>query len=116
MRIDVGDSPLSWGVHCADDPRNEPRQAVLTEIADAGYRQVELGTLGYLPETQPDADPDRRSLRPRSAAGRRRVGDPVETSPTSRGSRLSWASGPCCTRTSRASSSSRTRFTARWRN
>lgn len=50
MRIRVGNSPVSWGVHYADDPRNEPWETVLDEIGSAGYRHVELGTLGYVPE------------------------------------------------------------------
>jgi inosose dehydratase len=50
VAIPVGNSPVSWGVHYAEDARNEPWQEVVDGIARAGYDRLELGTLGYLPE------------------------------------------------------------------
>lgn len=50
MTITVGNSPVSWGVHYAEDPRNDPWEEVIDGIASAGYSHLELGTLGYLPE------------------------------------------------------------------
>lgn len=53
MPVDVSNSPVSWGVHYGEDSRNLPWQAVLRDIADAGYRHVELGVLGYVPDDGP---------------------------------------------------------------
>jgi inosose dehydratase len=46
----VAASPTSWGVDYADAPDNPPWPEVLDGIADAGFRALELGPLGYLPE------------------------------------------------------------------
>ena len=46
----IGNAPCSWGVEFADDPRNPPWRRVLRECAQAGYRGIELGPVGYLPE------------------------------------------------------------------
>jgi len=48
--IELGNAPCSWGVEFADDPRNPPWRQVLREAADAGYRGMELGPVGYMPE------------------------------------------------------------------
>lgn len=53
MAIRIGNAPCSWGVEFADVPRNPPWQSVLAECAGAGYRGIELGPVGYMPE-----DPD----------------------------------------------------------
>lgn len=50
MALQLANTPVSWGVHYPEDPRNEPWQAVLDGIAAAGYRSLELGALGYLPQ------------------------------------------------------------------
>jgi inosose dehydratase len=41
----------SWGVDYVDTPGNPPWETVLDEIAEAGYCFVELGPVGYLPDT-----------------------------------------------------------------
>jgi inosose dehydratase len=46
-------APGSWGVEPPGDPGFPPRDTVLDEMRDAGYRYIELGPVGYLPE-----DPD----------------------------------------------------------
>ena len=50
MTILVGNAPCSWGVEFADDLRNPPWRQVLQENRDAGYRGIELGPVGYMPE------------------------------------------------------------------
>lgn len=50
MQIPIGNAPCSWGVEFADDPRNPQWQQVLDEAAAAGYRGMELGPIGYMPE------------------------------------------------------------------
>jgi inosose dehydratase len=50
MAIDIGNAPCSWGVEFADDPRNPPWRQVLRDCAAAGYRGIELGPVGYMPE------------------------------------------------------------------
>jgi inosose dehydratase len=49
MQVRLGNSPVSWGVHYPDDPRNEPWRDVLDGIAQAGYRWIELGPFDYMP-------------------------------------------------------------------
>lgn len=53
MTIRIGNAPCSWGVEFADDPRNPTWQQVLQDCADAGYKGIELGPVGFMPE-----DPD----------------------------------------------------------
>ena len=50
MTISLGNAPCSWGVEFFDDPRNPPWTRVLDECREAGYRGVELGPIGYMPE------------------------------------------------------------------
>ena len=50
MKIDIGNSPCSWGVEFADDPRNPSWEQVLDECRDSGYKGIELGPVGFLPE------------------------------------------------------------------
>jgi inosose dehydratase len=45
----LGSCPDSWGVWYADDPRQTPWRRFLDELAQAGYRYLELGPYGYLP-------------------------------------------------------------------
>jgi len=53
MTIRIGNAPCSWGVEFPDDPRNPPWETVLRECAEAGYKGIELGPVGFMPE-----DPD----------------------------------------------------------
>ena len=48
--IQIGNAPCSWGVEFADDPRNPPWRQVLKENAEAGFKGIELGPVGYMPE------------------------------------------------------------------
>ena len=50
MTIQIGNAPCSWGVEFADDPRNPAWKSVLKDCADAGYKGIELGPVGYMPE------------------------------------------------------------------
>ncbi len=50
MAIKIGNAPCSWGVEFGDDPRNPSWQSVLDDAKTAGYRGMELGPLGFLPE------------------------------------------------------------------
>lgn len=50
MSIRIGNAPCSWGVEFAGDPRNPPWRQVLADCAAAGYRGIELGPVGYMPE------------------------------------------------------------------
>jgi inosose dehydratase len=50
MQLSIGNAPCSWGVEFFDDPRNPPWTRVLDEARAAGYRGIELGPLGYMPE------------------------------------------------------------------
>ena len=64
-RLRLGSCPDSWGVWFADDPAQTPWRRFLDELAEAGYRWLELGPYGYLP-TDPGRlrdEVDRRGLR-----------------------------------------------------
>ena len=50
MTISIGNAPCSWGVEFADDPRNPSWQQVLDDCVTAGYRGIELGPVGFMPE------------------------------------------------------------------
>ena len=50
MTIRIGNAPCSWGVEFAGDPRNPTWQTVLQDCAGAGYRGIELGPIGFMPE------------------------------------------------------------------
>ena len=50
MAISIGNAPCSWGVEFANDPRNPAWRKVLKDCADAGYRGIELGPIGFMPE------------------------------------------------------------------
>ena len=50
MTIRIGNAPCSWGVEFADDPRNPSWQTVLKDCAVAGYKGIELGPVGFMPE------------------------------------------------------------------
>jgi inosose dehydratase len=48
--LEVGNAPLSWGVFEGDAATNPRWETVLDEIVEAGYRRLELGPIGFLPE------------------------------------------------------------------
>ncbi len=48
--IRIGNAPCSWGVEFASDPRNPSWQQVLADCAAAGYKGIELGPIGFMPE------------------------------------------------------------------
>lgn len=48
--IKIGNAPCSWGVEFADDPRNPSWRRVLSDCAQAGYKGIELGPIGFMPE------------------------------------------------------------------
>jgi len=48
-RLRLGTCPDSWGVWFADDPLQTPWTRFLDEVAEVGYRWLELGPYGYLP-------------------------------------------------------------------
>jgi inosose dehydratase len=48
--IEIGNAPCSWGIEFANDPRNPEWRSVLKDCAAAGYRGIELGPVGYMPE------------------------------------------------------------------
>ena len=50
MTIRIGNAPCSWGVEFANDPRNPAWETVLKECAEAGYKGIELGPIGFMPE------------------------------------------------------------------
>lgn len=50
MNIKIGNAPCSWGVEFADDARNPTWETVLRECAEAGYKGIELGPVGFMPE------------------------------------------------------------------
>ena len=50
MAVRIGNAPCSWGVEFADDPRNPSWRQVLRECAGAGYRGIELGPVGFMPD------------------------------------------------------------------
>jgi inosose dehydratase len=53
VRVVLGSAPDSWGVWFSDDPRQTPWDRFLDEVAEAGYRWIELGPYSYLP-TDPE--------------------------------------------------------------
>ncbi|HET9650463.1 MAG TPA: TIM barrel protein [Microlunatus sp.] len=48
-KITIGTAPDSWGVWFPSDPAQLPAGQFLREVAEAGYRAIELGPYGYLP-------------------------------------------------------------------
>ncbi|WP_293576552.1 TIM barrel protein [Phaeobacter sp.] len=50
MTIRIGNAPCSWGVEFAQDPRNPEWRTVLQQCAEAGYKGIELGPVGFMPE------------------------------------------------------------------
>ncbi|WP_375256411.1 TIM barrel protein [Yoonia sp.] len=50
MMIKIGNAPCSWGIEFASDPAYPTWQSVLSQCAGAGYKGIELGPIGYMPE------------------------------------------------------------------
>lgn len=50
MTIQIGNAPCSWGIEFASDPAYPSWQLVLQQCAEAGYKGIELGPIGYMPE------------------------------------------------------------------
>ncbi|MGH2950066.1 MAG: sugar phosphate isomerase/epimerase family protein [Solirubrobacteraceae bacterium] len=50
MRVRLATGPVSWGVDFAGAPSNPPWRQVLDDIGRSGFRYIELGPVGYLPE------------------------------------------------------------------
>lgn len=50
MSLKIGIAPNSWGVEDPKNPFNPPWIKVFDEAAEAGYKGVELGPFGYLPQ------------------------------------------------------------------
>ena len=65
MTIEIGTAPDAWGVWFPDDPRQIPWPRFLDEVAEVGYKWIELGPYGYLPTNQTTlkAELDQRGLR-----------------------------------------------------
>lgn len=49
----IGNAPCSWGIEFASDPAYPTWQSVLAQCAGAGYKGIELGPIGYMPEDPP---------------------------------------------------------------
>jgi inosose dehydratase len=49
MKVRVGSAPDSWGIWFPDDPNQLAWTRFLDEVAQVGYRWIELGPYGYLP-------------------------------------------------------------------
>jgi len=67
-RLKLGSCPDSWGVWFANDPLQTPWERFLDELADVGYRYLELGPYGYLP-TDPEQLRDEVGKRGLTVAG-----------------------------------------------
>ncbi len=50
MTISIGNAPCSWGIEFPSDPSYPSWQSVLDQCAGAGYKGIELGPIGYMPE------------------------------------------------------------------
>ena len=50
MTIRIGNAPCSWGIEFPSDPSYPSWQSVLSDCAAAGYKGIELGPIGFMPE------------------------------------------------------------------
>lgn len=48
-KLIIGTAPDSWGVWFPNDPKQTPWERFLDEVAESGYKTIELGPFGYLP-------------------------------------------------------------------
>jgi inosose dehydratase len=67
-RLLLGSCPDSWGVWFASDPLQTPWSRFLDELAEVGYKYLELGPYGYLP-TDPQRLRDEVGKRGLTVAG-----------------------------------------------
>ncbi|MBC7813161.1 MAG: TIM barrel protein [Burkholderiales bacterium] len=52
MEIKLASAPVSWGVLMKDTPNVPPWEKVMSEIHEAGYKGMELGPYGFLPQDE----------------------------------------------------------------
>ena len=50
MTIKIGNAPCSWGIEFPSDPSYPTWASVLDQCAGAGYKGIELGPIGFMPE------------------------------------------------------------------
>jgi inosose dehydratase len=50
MTIRIGNAPCSWGIEFPSDPSYPSWQSMLDQCAGAGYKGIELGPIGFMPE------------------------------------------------------------------
>ena len=50
MTIKIGNAPCSWGIEFPSDPSYPKWESVLDQCAGAGYKGIELGPIGFMPE------------------------------------------------------------------
>jgi len=50
MTIRIGNAPCSWGIEFASDPSYPAWREVLRQCSEAGYKGIELGPVGFMPE------------------------------------------------------------------
>lgn len=64
MNIKIGSAPDSWGVWFPDNEKQTPWERCLDEMGKSGYKGLELGPWGYLPNeyNQLKAELDKRNL------------------------------------------------------
>jgi inosose dehydratase len=51
MSLQIATAPGTWGVETPGDPSNPRWPRLLDEVAEAGFAGIELGPIGYLPES-----------------------------------------------------------------
>ena len=71
-KLIIGTAPDSWGVWFPDDPKQTPWERFLDEVAESGYKWIELGPYGYLP-TDPARLAEELKARDLQDLGRHRV-------------------------------------------
>ena len=67
-RLHLGTAPDSWGIWFPDDPKQPHWSTFLDEVAECGFRTIELGPFGYLP-THPEQLKDELGKRGLSLTG-----------------------------------------------
>ena len=67
-RLHLGTAPDSWGIWFPDDPKQPHWSTFLDEVAECGFRTIELGPFGYLP-THPEQLEDELGKRGLSLTG-----------------------------------------------
>ena len=67
-RLHLGTAPDSWGIWFPNDPKQPHWSQFLDEVAESGFRTIELGPFGYLP-TEPERLKDELGKRGLSLTG-----------------------------------------------